>query len=141
MIAKKYRLTEREVKKVLQKGKPFFSYGIVVNFMRNTAGYNRFAVVIGGKSVNTNVTRVCFRRRFYDTIRSSWLYSIPLSKGEGLGVRVEKEEEREGYVRVSNKPSYDYVFVVKKKLQLDRKKGDTVELFDKDLNFLIKKVL
>lgn len=35
MIAKKYRLQEREVKKVLHKGKPFFSYSIVFNVIPN----------------------------------------------------------------------------------------------------------
>ena len=134
MIAKQYRLTEREVKKVLQKGKPFFSYGIVVNLMRNTVWYNRFAVVIGGKSVNTNVTRVCFRRRFYDTVKESWLFNASPSTPSHV-LHSKKGAER------GNTLSYDYVFVVKKKLQLDRKKINTIELFDKDLNFLIKKVL
>jgi hypothetical protein len=35
MIQKKYRLKEKQVKKVLQKGKPFFSYGIVKNSFKN----------------------------------------------------------------------------------------------------------
>ena len=36
MIKKVYRLKEKEVKKVLQKGKPFFSYNIVSNTIPNT---------------------------------------------------------------------------------------------------------
>mgnify|MGYP005995417273 FL=1 len=46
MITKQFRLKEREVKKVLQRGKPFFSYGIVLNYTKNKLGYNRFAIVI-----------------------------------------------------------------------------------------------
>jgi hypothetical protein len=46
MIKKIYRLKEREVKKVLGKTKPFFSYGIVLNMKPNREGFNRFAIVI-----------------------------------------------------------------------------------------------
>ncbi len=116
MIAKKFRLTQREVKKVLSRWKPFFSYGIVLNHIPNTAGYNRFAVVIWGKSVNTNVTRTFFRRAFFDWIRSSQLYTN--NKGK----------------------TYDFVFVVKKKTKLDRKDNEAIKSFEKDLNFLINKV-
>jgi hypothetical protein len=42
MIKKIYRLKEREVKKVLSKRKPFFSYGIVLNIFKNKLDYNRF---------------------------------------------------------------------------------------------------
>ncbi len=66
MLAKKYRLKEREVKKVLHKGKPFFSYSIVFNVFPNKLWYSRFAIVIGGKSVPTNVVRNSYRRLFYD---------------------------------------------------------------------------
>ncbi|MDQ7023097.1 MAG: hypothetical protein Q9M97_06245 [Candidatus Gracilibacteria bacterium] len=66
MIKKQFRLKEREVRKVLGKSKPFFSSGIVLNKKINKKPFNRFAIVIGSKSVNTNVTRVFFRRKFYD---------------------------------------------------------------------------
>lgn len=66
MLAKKYRLKEREVKKVLHKGKPFFSYSIVFNVFPNTLWHSRFAVVIGWKSVPNNVVRNTYRRLFYD---------------------------------------------------------------------------
>lgn len=66
MLAKKYRLSEREVKKVLQKGKPFFSYTIVFNVIPNKLDYNRYAIVIGSKSVPNNVIRNMYRRAFYD---------------------------------------------------------------------------
>ncbi len=127
MIAKKFRLTEREVKKVLTRWKPFFAYGVVLNQIPNRGECNRFAIVIGAKSVNTNVTRVFFRRRFYDVIRESKLFTAPLSsKGEGLGVRAIKW--------------VDFVFVVKKQTKLDRKDEKAIKSFEKDLNFLINKV-
>jgi len=66
VIAKKYRLKEREVKKVLQKGKPFFSYSIVFNVIPNRLWYNRYAIVISAKSVPNNVVRNTYRRTFYD---------------------------------------------------------------------------
>lgn len=122
MINKKKRLTEKEVKKVLQKRKPFFAYGIVLNHCVNRVWFNRFAIVIWWKSVNTNVTRVFFRRRFYDYIVTSSLWSTEQKKSE--------------------KPIKwtDFVFVVKKQTQLDRKEIATLKTFKKDLNFLIKKV-
>jgi ribonuclease P protein component len=70
VLEKKYRLSEREVKKVLHKGKPFFSYSIVFNVFPNKLIYNRYAIVIGGKSVPNNVIRNMYRRAFYDISRS-----------------------------------------------------------------------
>jgi len=49
MLKKKFRLREREVKRVLQKWEPFFSYDVVLNTKRNNF----------------------FRRRFYDFISKS----------------------------------------------------------------------
>jgi len=46
MIKKIYRLKEKEVKKVLGKTKPFFSYSIVLNSKPNREVFNRFAIVI-----------------------------------------------------------------------------------------------
>ena len=116
MIAKKFRLTEKEVKKVLTRWKPFFAYGVVLNQVPNRAWCNRFGIVIGAKSVNTNVTRVCFRRRFYDAIKVSKLFQEEALKG------------------------VDFVFVVKKQTKLDRKDEQAIKSFEKDLNFLINKV-
>ncbi|MDD3145541.1 MAG: ribonuclease P protein component [Candidatus Gracilibacteria bacterium] len=112
MIAKKYRLTEKETKKVLHKGKPFFSYGIVLNIMKNTLDYNRFSIVIGGKSVNTNVDRNFFRRKFYDKCNGNI---------------------------DNNGQSYDLVFVVKKQTKLEKKEETSIITFEKDLNFLLDK--
>jgi len=66
VIAKKYRLKEREVKKVLQKGKPFFSYSLVFNVLSHTLPESRFAIVISSKSVPSAVVRNMYRRKFYE---------------------------------------------------------------------------
>jgi len=68
VISKKNRLSEREVKKVLNKWKPFFSYWIVLNYLKNNSEINRFAIVIWWKSVNTNITRNFFRRLYYNLV-------------------------------------------------------------------------
>jgi len=118
MIKKIYRLKEREVKKVLNTRKPFFSYGIVLNVKRNKKTFNRFAVVIWSKSVPTNVVRTFFRRKFYDFVSRSSLF-LPTGKQTW---------------------NYDLVFVVKKQTKLDKKDKETIVLFEKDLSFLEKKI-
>ncbi len=112
MISKGNRLTERQVKKVLGKAKPFFSYWIVLNYMKNKEGKNRFAIVLWSKSVKTNVERNFFRRRFYDTVAK----------------------------KIEEKKWIDYVFVVKKQTKLDKKNKESIISFDKDIKFLLGKV-
>ncbi len=114
MIKKIYRLKEREVKKVLGKTKPFFSYGIVLNAKINREKFNRFAIVIWAKSVNTNVTRVFFRRKFYDCIAKSSLF----------------------FDKLNNTKNYDFVFLVKKQTKLDKNDKKAILDFRKDLSFL-----
>lgn len=112
MIAKKYRLTEKETKKVLHKWKPFFSYWIVLNMIKNEYDYNRFSIVIWWKSVKTNIDRNFFRRRFYNTCSDKI---------------------------IDNKVWFDLVFLVKKQTKLDKKEQSSILSFDKDLNFLLDK--
>lgn len=115
MISKKFRLTQREVKKVLQRGKPFFSYGIVLNYTKNKLSNNRFAIVIWWKSVITNVQRTSFRRKFYDLMST--------------------------YINTKHSDShYDFVFVVKKQTKLNARDEDSQKSFHKDINFLIWKI-
>nr|MDD3720252.1 ribonuclease P protein component [Candidatus Gracilibacteria bacterium] len=111
MISKNYRLKESEVKKVLQTGKPFFSFGVVLNYKKNTLGNNRFAIVIGGKSVNGSVERNFFRRIFYDICKN--------------------------YLEGNS----DLVFVVKKQTKLDKNLLESIKEFEKDINFLMKNTL
>jgi RNase P protein component len=118
MIKKIYRLKEREVKKVLSSSKPFFSYGLVLNIKPNKKAFNRFGIVIWSKSVNTNVTRTFFRRKFYDFVANSSLFTLN---------------------NTINK-NYDLVFVVKKQTKLDKKDKETIVLFEKDLSFVERKI-
>jgi len=115
MISKKYRLSEKEVKKVLTRWKPFFSYWIVLNYLKNSLNKNRFAIVIWWKSVKTSVARNMFRRRFYDLVR---IKALDLEKSSWI----------------------DYVFVVKKQTILDKKDINSIKSFEKDINFLLNKI-
>lgn len=112
MISKEHRLSEKNVKKVLRKWKPFFSYWVVLNYSKNQEWINRFAIVIWSKSVFTNVWRNLFRRLFYD------LVSV--------------------YLKLDK--SYDFVFVIKKTNKLDHNSINIINTFKKDILFLIKKV-
>jgi len=113
MLKKIYRLKEREVKKVLSKSKPFFSYNIVSNSLKNKFNYNRFWIIISSKSVNNNVTRVFFRRLFYDLVKQK----INLNLNE----------------------TKDFVFLVKKQFKLDLKDKKIITKFVDDINFLLYK--
>ena len=111
MLAKKYRLKEREVKKVLHKGKPFFSHSIVFNVIPNKLGYSRFAIVIGGKSVPTNVVRNTYRRMYYNV----------------CGKHIDKNYG-------------DIVCVVKKKTKLTRETLE-IQKIQSEINYLFEKKL
>lgn len=115
MIAKQYRLSENEVKKVLQKWKPFFSYWIVLNYLKNKDTKNRFAIVISGKSVAGSVARNYFRRRFYDMCISRFSF-----------------EGQNNF--------FDLVFVVKKDTLLSEKNQKMIEWFLKEVQFLFEKL-
>lgn len=117
MIKKIYRLKEREVKKVLARAKPFFSYAIVLNVKENKKWYNRFAIIIWAKSVSNNISRNFFRRKFYDFVVNSSLFSNSLNQWK----------------------NYDFVFLVKKQTKLDKKDKNTILEFKKNLSFLEKK--
>ena len=114
MLAKKFRLTEREVKKVLQKWKPFFSYWIVLNTSRNIIWHNRYAIVIGSKSSWWAICRNFYRRLFYSELHnhtkdnSEWFF-------------------------------FDYVFVVKKQTKLSLWSEKNVAIFKKEIHFLLEK--
>ncbi len=112
MISKTLRLKENEVKKVLSKWKPFFSYSIVVNYLKNKLNYSRYAIVISWKSVKNAVHRNYFRRRFYNDIAQN----------------------------IGKINWYDLIFVVKTKSKLDMNIPEDINSFHTDINFLIKKV-
>lgn len=113
MISKIYRLKEKEVKKVLLKGKPFFSYSLVLNQIKNKENFNRFAIIIWWKSVNNNITRNFFRRLFYNSSRNFI-------------------ENWENYF-------FDSVILLKKQIKLDKKDKKSILNFAWDLDFVLKK--
>lgn len=111
MLAKKFRLHEREVKKVLHKGKPFFSYSVVFNVIPNRLGHSRFAIVIGWKSVPNAVIRNSYRRLYYD-IASQYMHQN----------------------------IWDVVCVVKKQTKLD-KTSQSFNKITSEINYLFEKKL
>lgn len=115
MLQKKFRITEEQVKKVLHKGKPFFSFWIVLNVLENKLDHHRFAIVIGGKSTTTGVERNFFRRRFYDL-------AFPYIQ------------------RWTKNVFFDLVFVVKKSTLLSKNEQSSLEKFYKEIDFLFTKV-
>lgn len=114
MIKKIYRLNESQIKKVLSKRKPFFSYGVVLNYYFNNLDFNRFAIIIWWKSVKWSVERNFFRRKFYNLVSKN---IIP-----------------------QNKKWFDMVFLLKKETKLDKKDFESINSFEKDVNFLLKKI-
>jgi ribonuclease P protein component len=114
MISKKFRLKEKELKKVLHRWKPFFSYGLVLNYSVNTVWFHRFWIVLSAKSIPTNVVRNFFRRYFYTLLRK-----IALTPSQ-IG--------------------YDMVFVVKKEKFLDKNDEKSIRDFAWDIQFLLKKM-
>ncbi len=115
MIKKIYRLDESMVKKVLKYWKPFFSYGVVSNFITNNLPYNRFAIIIWWKSVSNAVSRNTFRRLFYN------LVSKNISK-------------------INSNSWKDIIFLIKKQTKLDKKDIWSIKSFEKDINFLLNKI-
>lgn len=112
MIKKVFRWNENEVKKVLKYSKPFFSYWIVLNQIENNLSYNRFAIIISGKSVINSVCRNFFRRLFYNLVSTD----------------------------INSTKWKDLVFVVKKQIKLDKKDSLSIKAFEKDILFLLKKI-
>lgn len=111
MIKKIYRLNESSIKKVLKYKKPFFSYNIVANVTKNNLWFSRFAIIIGWKNTKTAVSRNFFRRKFYDLVKDN-----------------------------INKWNLDIVFVLKKWKIFDKKDKTIIVEFEKDINFLLKKM-
>lgn len=66
MISKEYRLTEHELRKVLARKKPFFSYVWIANTMENKKTHGRCAILLSSKCTKGSVNRNYWRRKFYD---------------------------------------------------------------------------
>ncbi len=114
MIAKKYRLSEREVKKVLRNWKPFFSRGSVLNILPNEYWYNRYAIVISWKSVGTAICRNFFRRMYYNIASKN--------------------------IQTGEKKSCDIVCLIKKQTKLNQNDQKNIAIFKKEIHFLMRKI-
>ncbi len=111
MISKEYRLTERELRKVLVRKKPFFSYVFVANVIENKKWYGRCAILLSSKCSKWSVNRNFWRRKFYDVSLSAMI-----------------------------EMSFDVVFVPKKWTILDYKKPEHIAEFEKNIQFLYRKI-
>jgi ribonuclease P protein component len=70
MIAKKFRLCEHEVKKVLRARNAQFSDVFIGNIIQSKGESSRFALVLSSKATKTSIDRNFFRRRFFEFIRT-----------------------------------------------------------------------
>lgn len=112
MIKKIYRLNEEQVKKVLKYSKPFFSYWIVLYKKANNLNNNRYSIIISWKNVVNNVSRNYFRRKFFSLC----------------------------FDFINNMQGQDCIFVVKKQIKLDKSQDESIQSFQKDIKFLLKKI-
>ena len=111
MIKKQFRLSEKEVKKVLKYKKPFFSYWLIGNVASNKLGFSRFAILLSWKNTKTSVCRNFFRRKFYDLSMD-----------------------------FIEKWSFDILIVPKKWKIFDKTNKEDILEFEKDILFLFKKI-
>lgn len=111
MIAKEYRLTEREVRKVLSRRKPFFSYMFVANTLESKLEHGRVGILLSSKVARGSVNRNFWRRQFYDI-------SLPYVLDTAL----------------------DIVLVPKKGTILDHKNETHLAEFKKNIQFLYKNI-
>lgn len=111
MISKEYRLTEHELRKVLARKKPFFSYVWIANTMENKSSHWRCGILLSSKCTKWSVNRNYWRRKFYDLSRSNL-----------------------------EKLSLDIVLVPKKWTILDYKNAEHIAEFEKNIQFLYRKI-
>lgn len=148
MIAKQYRLTERELGKVLSKRKPFFSYMFVANALPNTLWHGRCAILLSSKVARGSVNRNFWRRRFYDIslpYLETWESKIlnrswPLPLWGGVGGDTPPNLPYEGRNGVANPRAFDIVFVPKKGTILNHKDEKQLEEFKKNIQFIYRKI-
>ena len=77
MISKKYRLTENEVRKVLNRKKPFFSYVWIANTTPNKLDHGRCGILLSSKVAKGSVNRNFWRRTYYD-LSLPYITMLPL---------------------------------------------------------------
>ena len=153
MISKDYRLKENEVKKVLKYWKPFFSYWMVLNYNKNNLNHNRFAIIISWKNIDSSVKRNFFRRRFYDMVgKNINCESLLDCHPELVSGSLKKENtfndsgsgpewQNKKYINWKMINYYDLIFVLKKQTKLEKNNLESINWFDNDMKFLLKKLM
>ncbi len=64
MLPKEYRInTEKDIKRLVQKGKTFFLAEVVIKYLKNDEGFFRFGFVTSTKVDKKAVTRNLLKRR------------------------------------------------------------------------------
>ena len=111
MIAKEFRLKEKEVQKVLRYGKPFFSYSVIAKTSINKLNNSRFAIILSGKNTKNAVTRNYYRRIFYN-ISSRYI----------------------------KKKNLDIVIFLKKWIKFELKNSEMSKKFEKEVEWILKKI-
>jgi ribonuclease P protein component len=120
MIAKRFRLTESQIGKVLKNKKPFFSNLLIANAARNGLEVSRFALILSGKVAKTSVDRNFYRRRFYDRV------AIYLGEQNASGKQA--------------LPGIDTSFVVQKGNICGRRDLSMISKFETEVDTLLRKV-
>ena len=119
MIAKKYRMKEREVKFAMKRGRPvygkFFTFVVMPNKRTNN---HRFAIVVGNKHTKSAVIRNAFRRNIYDTV-AAWRDNPP---------------------PVGHRSFSDIVIITKKGIKLTKDEPKKQDL-ERDMKVNMKKIL
>jgi ribonuclease P protein component len=120
MIAKRFRLTESQIGKVLKNKKPFFSNLLIANAARNGLEVSRFALILSGKVAKTSVDRNFYRRRFYDRV------ALYLDEQNASGVQA--------------LAGIDASFVVQKGNICERRDLPMITKFETEVDTLLRKV-
>lgn len=110
MIAKKFRLSEKDLRKVFAQKKPFFSYMMIANVRKNSLSHARVGILLSAKITRWSVNRNFFRRLTYEVSKN--FLSLP----------------------------FDIVFVIKKGNQLSFKNKKDCDDFIENLSFIYKKI-
>lgn len=136
MISKIYRLKENDVKKVLKHWKPFFSYWIVLNYKNNNLDFNRFSIIISWKNTKWWVERNFFRRKFFDYLDKNWYTWVFEKKTSALTNNNEVLQKTWQKILIH----YDCVFLLKKQIKLEKNNLESINSFENDIKFLLKKL-
>lgn len=70
VLARKERLTKKEIKEVLEKGRGFQTNFFFIRFSQKEKGPNKFSVIISAKKIKKATQRNSIKRRLKNILRS-----------------------------------------------------------------------